>query len=260
MGSVAFLSPDIPTKIYLAIAEHFLLSPIVALTLASKRLAHVYGIKVRDNLRVDRHERRDVFLLLERDLPGYYLAYAEDAKLTQQLAFYAYLKFSSEQSWLRSGSIDLHRFDYELAWYRLLRALKRGMCGHEPCLPLDEFKHSKSHSVLAENIGYQIDLSAEAKIVGGRVLLRSTHNITNETTMTYTELQNLKSAYVVTSAPITAGGPGTTTASRTSSVRRGSPSGTTMTTITTATMLPISKSFLILLRRRIYSAAAVASA
>ena len=82
MASAAFLNPDVPTEIYLAITDYLPLSSIVALTLTSKRLAHVYGIQVRDDLQAYPNERRDFFLLLEKDMPGYYLASAINAKLT----------------------------------------------------------------------------------------------------------------------------------------------------------------------------------
>lgn len=123
-----------------------------------------------------RFARRNFLLLLERDLPNYYLEREWDPALKKQLRSlypHNYRMYSLEHYLCMSKyEILTKRFIYTIAWQHLILALKRKAYSDEHGLGLEAFRHEVTTTTAIGPDRYMIQLTIEPKIVTGRLLLR----------------------------------------------------------------------------------------
>jgi len=176
------LRPDIPTEIYLAIADYLPAASIAALILANKHLLQLYGSKHWKALQNDPSELAAFLLLLERDLEEYYyskpLLRKRLPKSTPHNCTDSEVQYANSTKY----SVLAKHFNYTITWPHLILALKQGLYGSNHGLALDALNHTATTTITPSSDPsdtYTIQLSINPRLVTGRLLLRCGYRISS---------------------------------------------------------------------------------
>lgn len=175
---------NLAPELHFLITEFLPLHSVVASTLTCKQLLNIHGSHKWDLLSQDPDARSKFFLLLEKDLPGYYLRYSTDRFMKKRFLGSDPRNYVQEPLQQYPGEFTYNvlatRFNYTLSWSHLILALKCEQYGDKYGLTIESFRHRATSTLRSDTVSgplYHVGISVKPRIIANHLLLKCTYRI-----------------------------------------------------------------------------------